>query len=100
MHDFWNAHGCGEALLGPVGAEDYARGKPAPDPYLEGARRLGLSPPSCIAVEDSRAGIASARAAGMRVVAVKAGNFANQDQSAADVILETLESLDAALAKL
>ena len=53
-----------------VSGDQVQRGKPAPDPYLEGARRLGRPPGSCIVVEDAPAGIASARAAGMRVIAV------------------------------
>jgi beta-phosphoglucomutase-like phosphatase (HAD superfamily) len=83
-----------------VGAEDYPRGKPAPDPYLEGAKRLELLPKDCLAVEDSRAGIASARTAGLRVVAVAVGNFAGQDQSAADLIIPTLAELEGALRRL
>ncbi|TMR88860.1 HAD family hydrolase [Nonomuraea basaltis] len=54
--------------------EDTARGKPYPDPYLEAARRLGVSPARCVAVEDSPAGIAAARAAGCRVLVVEPGN--------------------------
>ena len=53
-----------------VSSEEVARGKPAPDVYLEAARRLGLEPGLCAAVEDSTNGIASAHAAGMRVLAV------------------------------
>lgn len=53
-----------------VSSEEVPRGKPAPDVYLEAARRLGQLPPACAAVEDSANGIRSALAAGMRVVAV------------------------------
>ena len=53
-----------------VSSEEVGRGKPAPDVYLEAARRLGVPAEACAAVEDSHAGIASARAAGMRVVAI------------------------------
>ncbi|MER7504646.1 HAD family phosphatase [Nonomuraea pusilla] len=49
---------------------DTARGKPSPDPYLEAARRLGVAPARCVAVEDSPTGIAAARAAGCHVVRV------------------------------
>jgi beta-phosphoglucomutase-like phosphatase (HAD superfamily) len=48
------------------------RGKPAPDVYLEAARRLGLSPPSCAVAEDSPNGVRAAVAAGMTVVAIPA----------------------------
>ncbi|MGV9773706.1 HAD family hydrolase [Streptosporangium sp. NPDC003464] len=53
-----------------VAAEDTARGKPSPDPYLKAAAALGADPAECVAVEDSPAGLTAARAAGCRVVAV------------------------------
>ncbi|GAA3700374.1 HAD family phosphatase [Nonomuraea antimicrobica] len=53
-----------------VSTEEVARGKPAPDGYLEAARRMGISPRGCVAVEDSSNGLRSAYAAGMRVIAV------------------------------
>ena len=53
-----------------VSSEEVARGKPAPDVYLEAARRLGVAPERCAAVEDSANGLRSARAAGMRVIAI------------------------------
>src|SRR5437773_2087309 len=51
-------------------AMDEARGKPAPDVYLTAARRLGVAAARCLALEDSPNGVASAKAAGMRCVAV------------------------------
>ncbi len=59
-----------------VTAEDYLRAKPAPDPFLAAARRLGLSAEACLVVEDTAPGVAAARAAGMRVVAVDRGRGA------------------------
>jgi sugar-phosphatase len=53
-----------------VTADDVQRGKPAPDPYLLGASRLGISVEQCLVVEDAPAGIEAARAAGMRVIGV------------------------------
>jgi HAD superfamily hydrolase (TIGR01509 family) len=53
-----------------VSSEEVARGKPAPDVFLEAARRLGVDPRRCAAVEDSGNGIRAAHAAGMRVLAV------------------------------
>ncbi|MFG1958284.1 HAD family hydrolase [Nonomuraea sp. NPDC049028] len=50
--------------------EDTPRGKPHPDPYLEAARRLGVEPRRCVAIEDSPPGIAAATAAGCRVMTV------------------------------
>src|SRR5918998_502755 len=55
--------------------EEVPRGKPSPDVYLEAARRLGADPSRSAAVEDSRSGILSASAAGMRVVAVPNRRF-------------------------
>ena len=53
-----------------VSSEEVPRGKPAPDVYLEVARRLGVQAEGCVAVEDSTNGLRSAHAAGMAVVAV------------------------------
>jgi sugar-phosphatase len=53
-----------------VTADDVARGKPDPDPFLLGAERLGVDPTRCLVVEDAPAGIAAARAAGCAVLAV------------------------------
>lgn len=53
-----------------VSSEEVARGKPAPDVFLEAARRLGIEPVRCAAIEDSANGIRAARAAGMRVLAI------------------------------
>jgi HAD superfamily hydrolase (TIGR01509 family) len=53
-----------------VSAEDTLRGKPAPDPYLRAAERHALPPAECVAIEDSRWGIASAQSAGMKCIAV------------------------------
>ena len=51
-----------------VCGDDVLAGKPAPDPYLLGASRLGLSPASCVVFEDAVAGVQAARAAGVDVV--------------------------------
>ncbi len=53
-----------------VTSEDYKRGKPFPDPYLEAARRLGVSPSDCLVFEDTEIGRQSALAAGMECVLV------------------------------
>ena len=59
-----------------VTAEDYRHAKPAPDPFLAAARRIDLSPASCLVVEDSPFGVAAAHAAGMPVLAVDRGQGA------------------------
>jgi HAD superfamily hydrolase (TIGR01509 family) len=58
------------AIRAWVSSEEVARGKPAPDVYLEAARRLDVDPGRCVAVEDSSNGLRSAAAARMAVVAV------------------------------
>jgi len=60
-----------------VSADDVAHGKPAPDPYAAAVRGFGAHPAQCIAIEDSAAGIASARAAGVDVIAVLRGRAAD-----------------------
>jgi HAD superfamily hydrolase (TIGR01509 family) len=62
--------GLDAVIRGAVSSEEVARGKPAPDVYLEAARRLGVDAARCVAVEDSSNGLRSAAAAGMAVVAV------------------------------
>jgi HAD superfamily hydrolase (TIGR01509 family) len=58
--------GLSEAFDAIVTTEDYARGKPAPDPFLEAARRIGVEPARCVVLEDTPTGAAAAEAAGMR----------------------------------
>jgi HAD superfamily hydrolase (TIGR01509 family) len=53
-----------------VCVEDYARGKPFPDPFLEAARRLNVPPAECVVFEDSPLGVQAAQAAGMQIVFV------------------------------
>ena len=62
--------GLTECFAATVSTEEVERGKPAPDGYLEAARRLGADPRGCVAVEDSSNGLRSAYAAGMHVIAV------------------------------
>jgi HAD superfamily hydrolase (TIGR01509 family) len=78
-----------------VSSQEVERGKPAPDVYLEAARRLGVEPAQAAGVEDSQNGILSAKAAGMLVVAVPNVHFP-PDQHAlaqADVVLESIREL-------
>jgi HAD superfamily hydrolase (TIGR01509 family) len=78
-----------------VSSQEVARGKPAPDVYLEAARRLGVDPTGCAAVEDSHNGILSAKAAGMFVVAVPNPHFPPHDDALAeaDVVLGSIAEL-------
>ena len=78
-----------------VSSEEVDRGKPAPDVYLECARRLGVEASACAAVEDSHSGIRSAKAAGMRVLAIPNPSYPPDDEalSQADVVLGSLAKL-------
>jgi len=80
-----------------VSSEEVPRGKPAPDVYVEAARRLHVNPTAAAAVEDSRNGILAARAAGMRVIAIPNRRFPPGEDSLAqaDVVLEALAGLTA-----
>jgi HAD superfamily hydrolase (TIGR01509 family) len=84
-----------------VSSEEVARGKPEPDVYMEAARRLDVAPERCAAVEDSTNGIHSARAAGMRVIAVPRPDFPPSPEAVgeADAVLDSLGELEAALAE-
>jgi HAD superfamily hydrolase (TIGR01509 family) len=79
-----------------VSSEEVERGKPAPDVYLEAARRLGVDPADCVAVEDATNGLLSAHAAGMRVIAVPDPRYP-PSREALDVAEEVLDSLDGLL---
>jgi HAD superfamily hydrolase (TIGR01509 family) len=87
--------GVTELFKATVSSEEVARGKPAPDVYLEAARRLGVDPATATAVEDSENGIRSAHAAGMRVVAIPNPHFppAPEALQLADEVLTGLDGL-------
>ncbi|HVU50867.1 MAG TPA: HAD family phosphatase [Polyangia bacterium] len=82
-----------DAFAFVMGAEDYPRGKPAPDPYALAMRRLGAAPARTLVLEDATPGIVSALAAGARVVGVRAGNFSGYDLSAAHAVVDTLDEV-------
>lgn len=82
-----------------TGDETPGRVKPEPDLYLLAAKRLGVDPGSCVAVEDSRYGVAAAKAAGMRCLALRSPDNAGQDLSRADGEIPALAgALDVLLA--
>jgi HAD superfamily hydrolase (TIGR01509 family) len=78
-----------------VSSEEVRRGKPAPDVYLEAARRLDVEPARCAAVEDSHNGIRSAKAAGMRVIALPNPHFPPDGEALdlADAVLGSIREL-------
>ena len=84
-----------ERFKATVSSEEVARGKPAPDVFLECARRLEVPPQRCAAIEDSENGLRSAHAAGMRVVAIPNRRYPPADDALAlaNVLLNSLEEL-------
>jgi HAD superfamily hydrolase (TIGR01509 family) len=79
-----------------VSSEEVERGKPAPDVYLEAARRLGVEPSRSVAIEDSASGIRSAHAARMHVVAIPNRAFPPPADvlALASLVLESIKELD------
>ncbi|WP_432586068.1 HAD-IA family hydrolase [Streptomyces sp. HD1123-B1] len=76
-----------------ITADDITRGKPDPEPFLLAAERLGVDPARCVAFEDAPAGLASARAAGMRTVALTTTVL--RAELIADWVVEDLSAVSA-----
>jgi len=96
------AAGLADLFAAIVAAEDVSRSKPDPAPYLLAVRLLGtavagdsLRPADCVAIEDSRWGLESARQAGLRTIAVT-HTYTPTELGAADLVLDSLEALDVA----
>jgi HAD superfamily hydrolase (TIGR01509 family) len=87
--------GIADCFRATVSSEEVAHGKPAPDVYLEAARRLGAAPERCVAVEDSHAGIRSAKAAGMQVIAIPNASYPpdHETLALADEVIPSLNEL-------
>jgi HAD superfamily hydrolase (TIGR01509 family) len=98
IHRVLDRAGLTSCFTAIVGADDTPRSKPAPDPYLLALAQLShaignpLDPTACVAIEDSRWGLQSARAAGLRTVAVT--QTYNADELSADVVIPALAGLD------
>ena len=90
-----------ERFATTISSEEVERGKPAPDVYLEAARRLGVQAERCAAIEDSHNGIRSAKAAGMRTIAIPNPRFPPGDEALAeaDVVLGSLDELAAGVVR-
>jgi HAD superfamily hydrolase (TIGR01509 family) len=87
--------GLGGFFRASVSSEEVARGKPAPDVFLEAARRLDADPTRCAAIEDSENGILAAKAAGMRTIAIPNPQYPPHEDAltSADLVLATIEEL-------
>jgi HAD superfamily hydrolase (TIGR01509 family) len=85
-----------ECFRSVVSSEEVTRGKPAPDVYLEAARRISVEPAGCAVVEDSANGIRAAAAAGMSVIAIPNRAFPPDDQSLARaaIVLSSIAALE------
>lgn len=76
-----------------ISADDVRDGKPSPEPYLAGARLLGMKANDCLVFEDAPAGINSARAAGMRVIALET-TYSGQELEGADAAVKSLDEVE------
>jgi beta-phosphoglucomutase len=85
--------GITEEMDAVVGGADVARGKPAPDTFLLAAERCGVPPERCLVIEDAPAGLAAARAAGMRCIGVT-GTSPREALSDADLVVDSLTEVN------
>jgi mannitol-1-/sugar-/sorbitol-6-phosphatase len=75
-----------------ISADDVAKGKPHPEPYLKGAQGLGANPAECLVIEDAPQGIQSARAAGMKVIGL-ASTYSASELVDAHAVVKQLDEL-------
>ena len=76
-----------------ISADDVLHGKPSPEPYLKGAELLGFPAPDCLVFEDVPAGITSARAAGMQVIAIP-NTYPEKELADATALVRSLEVIE------
>jgi sugar-phosphatase len=79
-----------------VTSDDVTNGKPHPEPYLMGAKRLGFRADECLVIEDAPAGIQSARAGGMKVIGM-ASTYAAERLVDADTVVSQLRVVQVTL---
>ena len=79
-----------------VTSDDVTNGKPHPEPYLQGAEKLGLRPAECLVIEDAPAGIQSARAGGMKVIGL-ASTYGAAKLAEADAVVKGLGRIQVSL---
>jgi len=80
-----------------VSADDVSKGKPDPEPYLTGARLLGMNASDCLVIEDAPAGILAAHAGGMKVIGITSTYSASA--LGADVVIQKLAQINVRNAK-
>ncbi|RED36626.1 HAD family phosphatase [Paenibacillus sp. VMFN-D1] len=76
-----------------VSGEEVPKGKPAPDIYLETAKQLGVDPPNCVVLEDSRNGVIAAKKAGMMCIGYLNPNSGNQNLDQADITVHSYDEI-------
>lgn len=91
--------GLAESFDSEISGDDVSAEKPAPDPYLRALGELGLPPDRAVVVEDTESGVASARAAGMRVIAVRHEYNARHDFAGAVAVLDGLGAVESVAAQ-
>src|SRR6266542_3400441 len=89
--------GLNGAFAATVTASEVEHSKPAPDLYLAAAKQLGVPPADCLALEDTPSGIASAKAAGMFAVQVRASSTALPPLPEADMVIDAYSQFDMSL---
>ena len=94
--DALNLIGLTDCVRFYIGSEDYNDGKPDPTCYRQAAGILGVDPARCVVIEDSRAGVRAAKAAGMKCVALARPFAIPQDVQMADQIVASLEAFSCA----
>jgi len=75
-----------------VSADDVVKGKPDPEPYLQGAQLLGVDPEDCLVIEDAPAGIGAAHAGGMKVIALTS-TYPASELEEADAVVQNLAQI-------
>ena len=84
-----------KALFSAITSTDEVKhGKPAPDIYLLTAKKLGIDPAECIAIEDATAGVHAAKKAGMKCIGYRGDPKSTQNLSKADLIIEDFRHID------
>jgi HAD superfamily hydrolase (TIGR01509 family) len=77
-----------------LSGEEVENGKPAPDVYIETAKKLRVQPKDCIVIEDSKNGVLAAKAAGMKCIGFENINSGDQDLSKADFIVNGITEIE------